>query len=1149
MVNSSSGGSNGSSSSSSTSSSSPETEVQAECVSSPSQADINGDPVCEEQGGEDDGGGIGEVDGAIAIEADLAVGDHAGQAHDAGEAEAEAEAAEAGHGDADADSGSDDDALVFRRFKMQTEDALGFVPPLGPSSLQEAFEWPRRYANKMVSDPECLQSFCKLIRDGVRFEVHDSFAGLGTGSVTFKQSLIALVQSANQELSKQGRSSEHLVLPEAVTATACDCDKHAQAVLASLPEAGVFRPVHIHGDLNERLTERCLKLLDEAAKSTHFELATVLSLSEEAADARWRKDQRDPTVRRDQVPANNKDGSDAGLEEAVDKEECKKFSEKNETELNSFRKQILNELDLEDGPDTGVPLTSPPRSSTVGGSGGGGGGATGSSNTSGANARPLSDGGLGLVLDKKEQALLKLTPAACAARLRSQTVREYTSAEAALIKALATAEKVEQQATELYLGTKGLDLGAKDGKEERISNMRMHLDPSLTLLRSRVSIARLMMDRDSSLTGDKIQKFKRQAMEALMADPHFRELKTPEVSEEICCSLGLLKYFREIKSKLLPSTAVVIQKFATHKQALQLLTAVAKSISCEAENWRATVAAESKAIVDERKAKEKEDKKRAAEDAKEKKKERGWSALGGPEIVWGCEQEEKKRKKEEDKQNAKKRRSDGAAGGGDGGPKDDDAADDGDQKNRSKRCKRGPKPEQLSETDPELLKNFRGIPEMEVGECLDHMLFAVASNEPVCARLRKGSLKKMMANAKADTPPKEVQNGISKVITTAITEMIEELTPEKPRKTQILDDVAAEVVAADSQVKRLWESQPREARYTLFVDRNAMEAVSDDRRDKLDGLGVAETHSDVKLLKEGVRKWSSVFLLGAIDQNVFAGWMLGGAGSLNYVMQGNKLLVIADYVEILEFMRREPPPESDESESANFTYQAGPGQIYALTGDIVYVPPGCICVEKAIGSVFTVKVHTCDLAEADLIGVVDHDTHGSLDKLQQVWPENAVLRHLMNAMEDLQLMCERRPAEMRLRPGAARKVPIVPGQQDLPEPESEQERLGNVDEDAAAAAHEGSQAQDPDPAAEVPIVPEQQDLPAPEQERLGNVDVDAAMAAAAPETPIPTPTTTEQQDPPESQHERVGDVPEQRRVWVFLSCLVTELPQTLLRSR
>ena len=49
-------------------------------------------------------------------------------------------------------------------------------------------------------------------------------------------------------------------------------------VLAETENFGeVFRPEHIHGDLNERLTAKCLRLLDEAKQSTHFELEAVLS--------------------------------------------------------------------------------------------------------------------------------------------------------------------------------------------------------------------------------------------------------------------------------------------------------------------------------------------------------------------------------------------------------------------------------------------------------------------------------------------------------------------------------------------------------------------------------------------------------------------------------------------------------------------------------------------------------------------------------------------------------------------------------------------------------------------------------------------------------------------------------------------------------
>ena len=43
-------------------------------------------------------------------------------------------------------------------------------------------------------------------------------------------------------------------------------------------------------------------------------------------------------------------------EEAVEKQDCKKFSEKNEAELTSFRKRLLDDFDLEAGPVNPAPI-------------------------------------------------------------------------------------------------------------------------------------------------------------------------------------------------------------------------------------------------------------------------------------------------------------------------------------------------------------------------------------------------------------------------------------------------------------------------------------------------------------------------------------------------------------------------------------------------------------------------------------------------------------------------------------------------------------------------------------------------------------------------------------------------------------------------
>ena len=91
--------------------------------------------------------------------------------------------------------------------------------------------------------------------------------------------------------------------------------------------------------------------------------------------------------------------------------------------------------------------------------------------------------------------------------------------------------------------------------------------------------------------------------------------------------------------------------------------------------------------------------------------------------------------------------------------------DDCDQKGGKKR-RRGPKADQLSSSDPEILK-AKNICEMAVTESVDDLLFAVSSNEAVCCRLKKAAMKKILVNAKANdgssaAPPKETVNGISK---------------------------------------------------------------------------------------------------------------------------------------------------------------------------------------------------------------------------------------------------------------------------------------------------------------------------------------------------------------------------------------------------
>ena len=264
------------------------------------------------------------------------------------------------------------------------------------------------------------------------------------------------------------------------------------------------------------------------------------------------------------------------------------------------------------------------------GSGSGSRAGSGGRRSSGAQAAqakqrakaPAAAAGVGTcVYDKKEQAALKLSPPAAATKLRAQSVKEF-AAEASLSKALASAAKVEKDAGPPEPGPGPEARGGDD--------LVPRCDPSLDVLRHRVKIAKMFLSKDSDRLKDK--EFKKEAMELLMDDPYFKDMEDPSITSDILMSLGQLTNFREIRSKLLPTSAVVVEKFRNHASCLRLLSAVARSILCEVDSWRSTVAAERKAVADEQKAREKEDKKTKLEEEKRLKKERDSSRL---RVCWG----------------------------------------------------------------------------------------------------------------------------------------------------------------------------------------------------------------------------------------------------------------------------------------------------------------------------------------------------------------------------------------------------------------------------------------------------------------------------------------------------------------------------------
>jgi hypothetical protein len=75
--------------------------------------------------------------------------------------------------------------------------------PLGPASIEEAFRWTEQFACRMFTSGDnasnYLQNFRRFVESKIPIEIFDSFAGMGTGSVTLKQTVRALVACAIQQ--------------------------------------------------------------------------------------------------------------------------------------------------------------------------------------------------------------------------------------------------------------------------------------------------------------------------------------------------------------------------------------------------------------------------------------------------------------------------------------------------------------------------------------------------------------------------------------------------------------------------------------------------------------------------------------------------------------------------------------------------------------------------------------------------------------------------------------------------------------------------------------------------------------------------------------------------------------------------------------
>lgn len=146
--------------------------------------------------------------------------------------------------------------------------------PDGPTSLDELFDWPWRYAQQLLVHHEKKNTFRATFAENSKYNINvtESYAGMGTGSYTLHHQFNALKgvlrESDRGDGTTPGCGSVRSI-------SAYDVDAHCQKVLASLSEE--VRPLHVGGALEDRLAPGVHMQLEIIKNKVQSDLSKQLS--------------------------------------------------------------------------------------------------------------------------------------------------------------------------------------------------------------------------------------------------------------------------------------------------------------------------------------------------------------------------------------------------------------------------------------------------------------------------------------------------------------------------------------------------------------------------------------------------------------------------------------------------------------------------------------------------------------------------------------------------------------------------------------------------------------------------------------------------------------------------------------------------------
>ncbi|CAE7814650.1 unnamed protein product [Symbiodinium sp. CCMP2592] len=564
------------------------------------------------------------------------------------------------------------------------------------------------------------------------------------------------------------------------------------------------------------------------------------------------------------------------------------------------------------------------------------------------SSRPSAGAGKAKAKPKARSQAKAERPGVVASRIRRETMKPWTTLQTSIKNALELAPVMLEECVAEYAS-----------EEEAIAQ-----DSSYGVVRARLAALRMLSNQKRERPSEATSK---PLSDLLAQDPYFNEQCWPVSAIQ---TLGQLSHMRGTVLELQGTAAAVAALGEEHKCAIDVLKTVATAVCTEVTSWRSSIKSLKKARELEEICAQREAQKEAK---KEKQKKKSDEAKAAKELA----------RKEKDN-----KAKEAAAAEAQGAQEDEAARGGGAQSKR----RRKPVPEgQISDADPALLQALAGsdwpldyiMPSLDTPEELASFIVRTCGMLPCKMRLRRSSIKKVIEADPTGCVDKQMHRKIGQEINEFSSDFEAKLKGREDLTKQLrLIEAPASTLALDVLVlQKVDDSGKRDLQFLSREDmgeRPGGQCTSQCRIVSSAWFSIAGNcvdlcrfsecgEDDAAKAKSGLR-WRGAALTASKVGSLFAGFCPTGIPTMYNHVLNDKLLCIVDLSEAIAWYCHVkeidsaaegfvPPALKDVTNFvANQSIDAASVALVSMSGttvsagDVVYIPPCSLMVEKSIGA-------------------------------------------------------------------------------------------------------------------------------------------------------------------------------------------------------